>query len=86
MRRVPPMVTLRALRHAHGLTGEQLAALIHAYGVRVDTDHLYHVEVGRRRASPRLICAWARALHVTRLDIHQAADLRALLDRDRRPP
>lgn len=82
MKRIPPMVSLRALRHAYGLTGDQLAERIHEQGVKVDTDHLYNVETGRRKGSVKLMCAWARALRITRLDIYQSDDLRALLNGD----
>lgn len=84
MKRIPPMVPLRALRHAHGLTGDQLAERIHEHGVKVDTDHLYNVETGRRKGSLKLMRAWARALRLTRLDIYQGDELRALLNGDER--
>jgi transcriptional regulator with XRE-family HTH domain len=73
------MVTLRALREAHELTGDQLAERIAEQGVTVDADHIYNVELGRKRGSRRLMGAWARALGLTgQLDIFQADAIRAL--------
>jgi DNA-binding XRE family transcriptional regulator len=74
------MVTLRALREAHELTGDQLAARIAEQGVDVDTDHIYNVELGRKKASFRLKAAWARAFRLQPVDVYQAGDLRAFLD------
>ncbi|HEY9370960.1 helix-turn-helix transcriptional regulator [Streptomyces sp.] len=82
MKRVPPMVTLRALREAHGLTLEQLAERIAEQGVTVDKASLANVELGNRRASRRLIGAHARALRLESVDIYQSHDLRALLEGD----
>jgi len=83
MKRIPPMVSLRAIREAHELTGDQLAQRIDEQGVKVDTDHIYNVESGRKHGSDRLMGAWARALRIgSRLDIYQARDLRGLLDGD----
>lgn len=76
------MVTLRALREAHGLTLEQLAERIGEQGVSVDKASLANVELGNRKASRRLIGAHARALRLESVDIYQAHDLRALLDGD----
>lgn len=76
------MVTLRALREAHGLTLEQLAERIAEQGVTVDKASLANVELGKRPASRRLIGAWARALRLESVDVYQSSDLRALLDGD----
>lgn len=76
------MVTLRALREAHGLTLDQLAERIAEQGVTVDRASLANVELGKRRASRRLIGAHARALRLESVDIYQAHDLHALLDGD----
>lgn len=78
MQRIPPMVTLRALREAHELTGDQLADRIAEQGVDVDTDHIYNVELGRKKASARLRAAWARALRLQPVDVYLAEDLRTL--------
>lgn len=74
------MVTLRSLRKALELTGDDLAERIAEQGVTVNTDHLYNVEAGRKRGSEKLIGAWARALRLQRLDVYQTEDLRGLLD------
>ncbi|GAA4059585.1 helix-turn-helix transcriptional regulator [Actinomadura miaoliensis] len=79
MKRIPPMVTLRALREAHGLTLEQLAERIAEQGVTVDKASLANIELGKRTASRRLIAAHARALRLESVDVYQAADLRALV-------
>lgn len=76
------MVTLRALREAHGLTLEQLAERIAEQGVTVDKASLANVELGNRKASRRLIGAHARALRLESVDIYQAHDLNALLNGD----
>jgi DNA-binding XRE family transcriptional regulator len=73
------MVTLRALREAHELTGDQLAERIAEQGVDVNTDHIYNVELGRKKASTRLKAAWARALRLQPVDVYQAEDLGAFL-------
>lgn len=74
------MVTLRALREAHGLTLEQLADRIVIEGGRTTKASLSNLEVGRRKPSTRLRAAWARALKLQPVDIYQAEDLRALLE------
>jgi transcriptional regulator with XRE-family HTH domain len=77
------MVTLRSLRQAHELTLAQLAERIAEQGVKVDEASLSNIETGRKKGSDRLMGAWARALRIgTRLDIYQAADLRALVAPD----
>jgi transcriptional regulator with XRE-family HTH domain len=76
---IPPMVPLRALRQAYGLTSPALAGRIAEYGVSVDPDHLIAVELGQSGASRELLTAWARALNVNPLDIRRPADLREIL-------
>ena len=78
-RRIPPQVTLRAIREAHGLTSPMLAAKIAERGVKVDPDHLLSVELGHKRASNSLIVAWANVLQINPRDIRQAAELRELV-------
>ncbi|MGH3388630.1 MAG: helix-turn-helix domain-containing protein [Actinomadura sp.] len=82
MKRIPPMVTLRALREAHGLTLEQLAERIGEQGVTVDKASLSNGELGRRPVSKRLMGAWTRALRLQSVDAYQTEDLRALLTAD----
>lgn len=74
------MVSLRTIREAHELTAEQLATRIDEQGVTVDPDHIYNVELGRKRGSTRLMGAWARALRVDKLGIYQASELRVLVN------
>lgn len=73
------MVSLRALREAHGLSSPQLAERIREQGFPVTADSLLNVELGHKRASNPLIHAWARALGIRALDIHQADELRERL-------
>lgn len=75
MQRIPPMVPLRALREAHGLTTPELAVRIAEFGVDVHPDTLINVELGNRNAGPELQTAWARALNIKPLDIRRPEDL-----------
>lgn len=68
----PPLVPLRYVRLANGLTGKKLADRIAAEGVEVDENSLYNIELGHKRASNALMIAWAKALQITPLDIRQA--------------
>jgi transcriptional regulator with XRE-family HTH domain len=79
MQRIPPQVTLRAIREAHGLTSVTLAAKIAERGVKVDPDSLLSVELGHKRASNALLVAWAGVLQINPRDIRQAAELRELV-------
>jgi transcriptional regulator with XRE-family HTH domain len=76
---LPPMVPIRALRQAHGLTSPALAERIAEFGVTVDPDHILAVELGQAGGSRELLTAWARALNVNPLDIRRPADLREIL-------
>lgn len=77
---IPPQVSLRALREAVGLDSRGLAERIKEQGVEVHPDTLYNVELGHKRASERLLIAWARALGIKRLHIRQADELREWLE------
>jgi transcriptional regulator with XRE-family HTH domain len=79
MKKLPPMVPLRALRQAYGLTYPALAERIAEFGVTVDPDHLNAVELGQKGASGELLTAWARALNLNPLDIRRPSDLREIL-------
>lgn len=79
MQRIPPQVTLRAIREAHGLTSPMLAAKIAERGVTVDPDSLLSVELGHKRAGNALLVAWANALRINHRDIRQEAELRELI-------
>ncbi|WP_199444486.1 helix-turn-helix domain-containing protein [Umezawaea beigongshangensis] len=75
------MVSLRSLREAHGLTSPQLAERIAERGVQVHPDALLNVELGHKRASRRLLTAWALALGIRPVDIQQQAELAERLTR-----
>lgn len=84
---IPPQISLRALREALGLTLDELAARIDRQGVTITKFALSNVETGKRRASGRLMDAWATALGTTPLHVRQDRELRALVratDLDRR--
>jgi transcriptional regulator with XRE-family HTH domain len=70
-RPIPPQVSLRALREALNLDSRQLAEKIKEQGVDVHPDTLLNVELGHKRASERLMLAWARALGIKRHHIRQ---------------
>lgn len=77
---LPPMIPLRALRMAHGLTSPALAERIAEFGVTVDPDSLLAVELGHTGASDTLLTAWALALGINRLDIRRPQELRQALE------
>jgi transcriptional regulator with XRE-family HTH domain len=68
---IPPQVSIRTLREAHGLTIAALAKRINdqGYEAGVTADHLSNCELGRKRPSNSLLHAWARALGISRLDV-----------------
>lgn len=78
--RIPPMVTLRALREALDLTLEQVAERMTEQGVRTDKASLSNFETGARRGSRRLTGAYVRALGLKTWTVYQAGDLRALVN------
>lgn len=67
------MVRIRVLRQAHDLTIRELADRVGAHGATVSPAGLSNVENGHKRASERLLTAWAKALGVNTLDIWQEA-------------
>jgi transcriptional regulator with XRE-family HTH domain len=76
---LPPQVSLRALREALGLTLDQVAERIRDQGIDASKFGLSNVETGRRRASARLMEAWARALGIHLHHIRQERELRQYL-------
>lgn len=66
---IPPTVTMRTLREAHGLTIAALAKRIEERGVKVTADHISNCELGWKRPSNQLLHVWAKALGITRLDV-----------------
>ncbi|MBF6515305.1 helix-turn-helix transcriptional regulator [Nocardia cyriacigeorgica] len=69
---IGPMVRLRDLRQARGLRLADLTERIAEHGIEVTVAGLSNIETGRKRASDRLLHAWARALGVDPLDVWQA--------------
>lgn len=73
-----PQVPIRELRLAAGLSIEQLRDRIEPHlGKRPHGDTLRNIELGRRKASVPLMAAWAKALNVNPLDVHQPDNDRA---------
>ena len=68
---IGPMVRIRALRDAYGLTAEQVADRMAELGVPVDRNTLYNIESGAKKPSERVLDAYARALGVKPLDVWQ---------------
>lgn len=68
-----PMVPIRELRMAHGLSIEQTCERIEVYlGKKPHGDTLRNIELGHRKASQPLLNAWAKALGLLPLDVKQA--------------
>lgn len=68
-RNVPPTVTIRTLRYAHGLNIPQLVQRIAEQGVEVTADHISNCELGWKRPSNHLLHAWAKALKIEPVDV-----------------
>lgn len=64
-----PMVRIKDLRAARGLTMKQLADRIAEQGVSISESGISNVENGNKNASERLLDAWARALAVDPLNV-----------------
>ena len=62
---------IRDLRLARNLSIPELVERIRAFGVDVHKDTISNVELGYRRASGRLLSAWALALGLNPLDVNQ---------------
>lgn len=67
-----PLVPIREIRKAYGYTLNDLADRIAAEGVTVTPEALSNVERGNKKASNRLLHAWARALRLPPLDVIQS--------------
>lgn len=68
-----PMVPIRELRMAHGLSIEQTCERIEVYlGKKPHGDTLRNIELGHRKASQPLLNAWAKALGLIPLDVQQS--------------
>lgn len=64
-----PLIRIRDLRLAHGLSIPALVERIAAEGVVVHPDTISNVELGHKRPSNPLMTAWAKALKVHPLDV-----------------
>jgi len=63
------MVRIKDLRLAHGLTMAQLAERIREQGAQITEAGVSNVENGNKKASDRLLVAWAKALGVEPLNV-----------------
>jgi transcriptional regulator with XRE-family HTH domain len=63
------MVRIKDLRIAHGLSQSQLAERIAENGIAVTDAGISNVENGNKKASERLLTAWAKALGVEPLNV-----------------
>lgn len=66
-----PMIRIRDLRQAHGLTMQQLADRISEQGVSITEAGISNIETGSKKASDRLLTAWAKALGIAPLNVWQ---------------
>jgi transcriptional regulator with XRE-family HTH domain len=77
MKNLPPLVSIREVRLALGLTSVQLAQRIkEEEDITVDPDSLLNIELGRKQVSATLLRAWARVLRMEPLNVHRPDDLR----------
>lgn len=76
-------VPIRALRIAHGLSVADLIERIKQQGgpEKIHPDTIRNVELGYKRASAPLLTAWAKALNVTPLDVHQPDPIKSSRER-----
>lgn len=65
------MVRIKEVRTGRGLTLKQLAERIGEQGVEISESGISNVENGNKRASDRLLLAWANALAVEPLNVWQ---------------
>jgi transcriptional regulator with XRE-family HTH domain len=63
------MVRIRDLRLAHGWTMQQLADRIGEQGCDITEAGISNVENGNKKASDRLLTAWAKALGIEPLNV-----------------
>lgn len=64
-----PMIRIKDLRLAHGWSQTDLAQRIAEFGVEVTDAGISNVENGNKKASDRLLTAWAKALGVEPLNV-----------------
>ena len=65
----PPLVTLRALREAYGISPDGLIQRIAEQGCEVSKSTIRGIENGNHSPSKELIHAWARALRLNPADV-----------------
>ena len=63
------MIRIKDLRLAHGLSQIELAQKIAEYGVEITDAGISNVENGNKKASDRLLIAWAKALGLDPLTV-----------------
>jgi len=63
------MVRIKEVRMAHGLSQTQLAERIAEQGVEITDAGISNVENGNKKASDRLLTAWAKALGIEPLNV-----------------
>lgn len=63
------MVRIKDVRLAHGLSQGQLAQRIAEHGVEITDAGISNVENGNKKASDRLLIAWAKALGIEPLNV-----------------
>lgn len=64
-----PMVRIKDVRLQAGLTMKQLAERIEEQGVSISEGGVSNVENGNKKASDRLLIAWAKALGLEPLNV-----------------
>lgn len=85
-RAIGPQVPIRAFREALGISVSSLIERIAQNGGPQNThpDTIRNVELGYKRASKPLMAAWAHALGLSPLDVHQPEPIKSSLERPRR--
>lgn len=63
------MIRIKDLRLAHGLSQIELAEKIAEHGVDITDAGISNVENGNKKASDRLLIAWAKALGLNPLTV-----------------
>lgn len=63
------MVRIKDARQMQGLTMKQLAERIAEHGVAISEGGVSNVENGNKKASDRLLIAWAKALGIEPLNV-----------------
>lgn len=82
-RPIGPQVPIRALREAYGISVQDLIERIEQAGgpKKTHPDTIRNVELGYKRASNPLMTAWAKALNLTALSVHQPEPIKSSRER-----